>query len=153
MDYVSVPYQNQVKEYVLLDVHDGDTLTIGLELTEMKLKLKVRLSGIDTPEISRSKTAKNSSDLAGRLVRDHVRSLLLSHSESSLYLFNDSRVTCQLLSLDKYGGRYVGDVYLRSGEKLTDYLIARKLGKPYQGAAKQQWTEQEIQHIIEQLNH
>ena len=50
-EYHSVPFCGVVRKYELLDIHDGDTVTVGLSLTELNLSLKVRLSGIDTQRI------------------------------------------------------------------------------------------------------
>ena len=41
---------------------------------------------------------------------------------------------------DKYGGRVLGDLYLDTGESVSDILIHGGWARPYHGEKKKGWT-------------
>ncbi len=104
-------------------VYDGDTITVNMDLGFglTQSKVKIRLHGINTPEI-RGGTAETKA--AGRASRDYVRELILG-----------KWVIIHTLS-DKKGkyGRYIADVYVpdedgKIGESLNRALVQAGLAQ------------------------
>ena len=110
-----------------ISFYDGDTATIaidlgfGLRITEQK----IRILGIDTPEL---RTKNPLEKLAGYLARDKA--------EEFCSLAID---TITFLSLEwergKYG-RLLGDFQRSDGSKLTEYLVGSRLAVPYAGGSR-----------------
>lgn len=107
----------------VIDVYDGDTLTVDIDLGFMMSlrKLKVRLLGIDTAEM---KGGTNESKAKALQARDWLRSKVL---EKEVYL--------ESKGLDKYG-RWLGRVHTVDGICCNDMLVSMGLATPYDGGAK-----------------
>lgn len=104
-------------------VYDGDTFTIDWDLGAgvWKLKEKIRLWGINTPEVRGVEKEE------GKKVRDYVRGLIL-----------DKKVIIETFK-DKQGkyGRYIANVKMWNEDSqeydidLTDHLLKLDYGVPY----------------------
>mgnify|MGYP006276139399 CR=1 FL=1 len=107
------------------DVHDGDTVTVDIDLGfSMSLrKLKVRLHGIDTAEMTSEDAALKSKAIAAR---DWLRSQILN---KDIYLESGG--------LDKYG-RWLGKVHTKEGLNCNDELVKMGLALSYDGGTKHQ---------------
>ena len=106
-------------------VHDGDTITVDIDLGfSMSLrKLKVRLSGIDTAEItSKDPVLKEKAVKA----RDWLRIQIL-----------DKDVYLESSGLDKYG-RWLGKIHTQGGVCCNEELVKMGLALAYDGGTKQQ---------------
>lgn len=150
-EYVPLtPYKNKMIYAKVVDVYDGDTITILIMYGDAPMKLKVRLQGVDAPELVVKKkpgkvyTAEEEELMAlemraGAHVRDKVKKLI-----------DKKEVIVKLIKCDKYGGRQVGAVYLKpqSYETLTEYLLSKRYGKPYQAQKKDDWTKEELLYIL-----
>lgn len=102
---VAVPYIYRAR---IISVYDGDTMTAEIDLGfYVSVKHKLRLLGIDTPELRGSEREQ------GLQVRDYVRGLVL-----------DQEVVIETLR-DRTGkyGRYLAIVKLPTGESLNDHLL------------------------------
>ena len=110
-----------------ISFYDGDTATIAIDLGfGIKItKQKIRILGIDTPEL---RTKNPLEKAAGYLARNKA--------EEFCSLAID---TITFLSLEwergKYG-RLLGDFQNSVGEKLTDYLVESRLAVPYGGGSR-----------------
>jgi endonuclease YncB( thermonuclease family) len=107
------------------DVHDGDTLTVDIDLGfSMTLrKLKVRLAGIDTAEMtSDDPTLKQKAVTA----RDWLRGQVLN---KDIYLESGG--------LDKYG-RWLGKIHTKEGVCCNEELVKMGLALAYDGGTKHQ---------------
>ena len=99
---------------VVTDVYDGDSITLLVDLGfEVRFRIKVRLSGINTPEI------RGSSRPEGLIARDYLRDLILNKT----VIFKSLR--------DKKGkyGRYLGVIYIDGfnvNKKLLDLGLAEE---------------------------
>lgn len=146
----ATPYKNKMIYAKVVDVYDGDTITIIIMYGDAPMKLKVRLQGVDAPELvvkrekGRVYTPEEESLMelemkAGAHVRDKVKKLI-----------DQKEVIVKLIKCDKYGGRQVGTVYLKpqSYETLTEYLLSKRYGKPYQAQKKDDWTREELNYIL-----
>ncbi len=108
----------------VVSVYDGDTLTVdAAPWPGLTARTKVRVAGVDTPEIRGKCQAEK--DLAIQ-ARDFVRATV--------------GATVQLTNIrpGKYAGRMVADVWV-DGRKLSDLLIAENLGRPYHGGRRDGW--------------
>ena len=120
---------------IIKKIYDGDTITVDIDLgfySWIKNK-SLRISGIDTPEI------RGSEKIAGKIVRDYLRNRFKLGIE----------VFIKTSKPDKYG-RVLSKVYLDDTftENIGDILLELGLAKPYNGGAKNKWTEEELNKII-----
>lgn len=157
---LNIPYKNQIIPCKVVDVYDGDTITVLIRTPigatpntsntvdiNSFFRLKIRVSGVDAPELKVNKKDMNPEqtrlaqleEAAGLVVKNIVSKKLLG-----------KQLNIKLTSLDKYGGRYVGTVYLGMAkyETLTEFLVLCGLGKPYSGNKKSGWSEDELNAII-----
>lgn len=96
-------------------VYDGDTITCEIDLGfSVKTLQKVRLFGIDTPEL-RKEEYKD-----GIIARDKLRELILD-KKISLYTIKDKK--------GKYG-RYLGIIY-KDDVNINRYMIDNGYAKEY----------------------
>ncbi len=108
----------------VVSVYDGDTLTVDAEpWPGLTARTKVRVAGVDTPEIRGKCQAEK--DQAIR-ARDFVRAAV------------GAQVQLTSIRPGKYAGRVIADVWV-DGRKLSDLLIAENLGRPYHGGRREGW--------------
>lgn len=109
-------------------VIDGDTLVVRARIwLGQELETRVRLSGIDTPELAGGCARERAlAEQARRLVAETVagREVVLSE-----------------VRLGKYAGRVVAAVTTADGRDLGAILLAAGLARPYDGGARGQWCE------------
>ncbi len=142
IDITHVPdvilYQKQTRARVI-DVYDGDTITVIFLLGNVPVQMKIRLKGIDTPEVRAGKGKLKAEKIAGKVCRDYLRSLV-----------GNKIVTLIISDWDKYGGRVIGDIYF-DGENVSYYMMKNGYAKSYDGGKKHKWTEQELILIIDKI--
>jgi len=110
----------------VLDVYDGDTMTLLIDVGfNIHLKEKVRLTGIDTPEIRTSSTREK---IHGIHVRDYLREMLLGNI-----------VEIETTKEGKFG-RYLVDVFYEDLH-INQHLIDRGDAKPYDGGKREKWYQ------------
>lgn len=115
--------------YKIMRVLDGDTVQVEAKWQPSPLKpwVFIRLAGIDTPE--RGGKAKC------------IRERKLAE-EAALFaenaIYNSKDVSVEIKGNDKYGGRYLGDIWL-GGKSLSEMLINEGLAKHYYGEKKPDW--------------
>ena len=125
-------YESYVEEVI-----DGDTFHITFILYDNPMTIKLRLAGVDAPELH----SKNKDEIAaGKLVGSYVTKLI-----------EKKYVKCHLKKWDKYGGRVVGTLTYK-GRDLSCHLIEMGYVKVYEGAKKMDWTNEELDRIIKKLN-
>lgn len=104
---------------VVTGVYDGDSVTVDVDLgfNTWIMNMKLRLYGIDTPEI---RTRDTEEKVAGLLARDYLRSLILN------------KKVCVVTEKDKTGkyGRYLAEIYL-DGVNINQQLLARGYAEKY----------------------
>jgi len=136
-----IPHKNKIISAKVIKVCDGDTLSVIFELRNgVYMNTKIRILGVDTPETHSDNELEK---LAGECVTKYVKKLV----EGKIL-----KITIK--NHDKYGGRFVGDVYLSNASKprrsslVSFNLIKNKYGREYNGEKKEAWTEEELQYII-----
>jgi endonuclease YncB( thermonuclease family) len=156
-NYNSTPFftLNGKKMYCrVVNVYDGDTITVVLNIFDGFYKFSVRMNGIDTCEI-KSKNEKNK-ELAC-FARSRLISLITDKDISETSLLKDRRtinnflnknvycVWIECLDFDKYGrllaNIYKNDNVLTPSESFSSILLKEKLAYTYTGETK--LTEEE----------
>lgn len=136
-----IPYEGEWITARLFRVIDGDTLLLGILLPGKEaLKISLRVAGIDCPETKRTCEAEVNAGLtAKRFVEALFKDVVL--------------VQVCLTALDKWGGRWVGEVRVPedkcvAGERCLGTLLLKKgLAKKYGGGKKEEWTSTELSRI------
>lgn len=106
----------------VLSIYDGDTMTLEIDLGfKISHIIKIRLAGIDTPEI-RTKNKKEK-ELAYK-VRDYLRNMLLNKEV--------------IITTEKSGkyGRYLCHLYY-DDTYINNHLIVLGYAKPYDGGKRE----------------
>jgi len=118
--FEAMPEDRFIRSAILLRVVDGDTLDVEIDLGwSMKLKERVRLEGLDTPEIRRKEEHKS-----GVWVKEEVEDLLLP-AEALIITSMAYERTGQVRG--KFG-RTMAVVYrLRDKLCLNRYLLDKKI--------------------------
>lgn len=130
---LKVPFQNKIINARIEDIYDGDTVKIIIFFGEMPVKFALRILGIDTPEIRQSDGRLTEEHHAAVRVRDYIRSL-----------FPNNIAKIRISDWDKYGGRVLGDLYLLTGENVSEILMSGGWARKYQGEKKKAWTLEEL---------
>lgn len=131
------PYGKTVTAKVI-NVHDGDTVTIEFRMFGDLWTTNLRLTGIDAPEVhpSRSSPLYVLHKSAGEKVRDILQRIVAG-----------KEVTVKFgPTPDKYGGRYQGELFI-NGESVARTLLKAGLVKEYGGTQARGWTQQELLEI------
>ena len=116
-------YIPQVTKGRVVNVYDGDTLTLAARLPNDNTiyKFSVRLRGLDCPEV---RTNDKSEKLIALKARNYVSSKVLGEMVT---LFN--------VDLDKYGRLLAGVLY-NEQKDLAEELISERLAVKYDGGTK-----------------
>ena len=116
-------YIPQVTKGRVVNVYDGDTLTLAARLPNDNTiyKFSVRLRGLDCPEV---RTNDKSEKLIAMKARNYVSSKVLGEMVT---LFN--------VDLDKYGRLLAGVLY-NEQKDLAEELISERLAVRYEGGTK-----------------
>ena len=136
----------------VVNVYDGDTITVVLNIFNGFYKFNMRLNGIDTCEL-KSKNEKNK-ELAC-FARSRLISLITDKDISETSLLKDRRminnflnknvycVWIECLEFDKYG-RLLANIYSNenTSESFSNILLKEKLAYKYTGETKLTEDEQ-----------
>lgn len=143
IDVTKVPgviCQNDPIRALVVDVYDGDTITVVFLLGDTPIKIKIRIKGIDTPEIRSGKGKLKIEKQAAKKCRDYLNSLV-----------GDKIVTLIITDWDKFGGRVIGTILFDDETCVTDHMIQSGYARPYSGDRKKDWTKQELVLIIDKV--
>lgn len=101
----------------VIDVYDGDSITAIVDLGfKISFKIKIRLYGINTPEIRGKERPE------GLVSKKRVQDLILN-KDVIIKTYKDKT--------EKYG-RYLGEIFLEKEEiSINQLLINEGLAKPY----------------------
>jgi endonuclease YncB( thermonuclease family) len=125
------PFLPDLKRCKIIDVYDGDTITVGTVVNNKGVQYRIRMRGIDTPEI-RTKNLEEKE--AGYRARDFLAKHCLGRV-----------VTIENVTNDKFGGRYLGEVFC-DDLNLSYLMIMNGHARAYDGGKKldfSQWGQQE----------
>lgn len=129
-----VPLQNQFTLARIEEVYDGDTVKIIVLLSDTTpVRFSLRILGIDTPELKHGE---------GRLPQEHLAAVKVRDYVKSLFPTNIAKI--RIHDWDKYGGRVLGDLFLPTGENVSEILIKNGWARPYHGEKKKGWTLEQL---------
>jgi len=110
----------------VLRVYDGDTFEARVHLWPgLDVRTRVRLRGIDTPEMNARCSDERTRAVAAR---DALARLL---AQGDVAIGN--------VTPDKYGGRVVADVVTRGTPDVSRALIEAGLARRYDGGRRESW--------------
>ena len=118
-------FKNITKLCKVIDVYDGDTITIAIRLEKTIYKSKVRMFGYDSPEMKPLKKLENRVEI---IANAKVAQTALSEK------IMGQIVSAELLGFDKYG-RLLANIHY-SGENINQYMLDNGYGYPYLGGTK-----------------
>jgi endonuclease YncB( thermonuclease family) len=111
---------------LVVDVIDGDTVLVRARIwLGQEVETRVRLDGVDTPEL------RGKCEAARRLARE-ARAFVQARVGGRQVILRD-------IQYGKYAGRVVARIQTPDGDDLSDALIAAGLGHAYDGAARAPW--------------
>ncbi len=111
---------------LVVDVIDGDTVLVRARIwLGQEVETRVRLDGVDTPEL------RGKCQAARRLARE-ARAFVQAKVDGRRVLLRD-------IQYGKYAGRVVARIQTPDGEALTAALIEAGLGHAYDGAKRAPW--------------
>lgn len=115
------------------DIYDGDTLKVVLIRNNEPMKLSVRMSGIDTPELHPLKNKPN---------RDIEMEKAREARDSLKEYIKGKHLRVKFLGSDKYG-RLLGVLYIvvmhEQEIDVNQWLIDNKYAREYTGGKKTEW--------------
>lgn len=112
----------------VIKVIDGDTLVVRAKIwLGQTIETKVRLNGIDTPEI-RGKCAEE------KQLAQQAKSRMQNWVSGKMVYLTD-------VTYGKYAGRVVGNVATGDYKNLAEKLIQDGLARPYKGKKRQGWCK------------
>lgn len=123
----TVEFVPPIHKGIVVKVYDGDTITVasrletGFTATSTLYRFRVRLRGIDTPEIKGSSEAEKTK---AKEARDALSEQIMGHE-----------VVLRNLGNEKYG-RVLADVYFREVH-MNQWMLDQGYAQVYDGGTKQ----------------
>lgn len=124
---------NEVHYCKVIDVYDGDTVTVIIRKRREWIQIKVRMLGYDAPEI---KPPKNKPDREVEIINaKKAKADLESQVLNKIFVL-------KVKSPDKYGGRILGELYRvnffgKPEEKsINTWMMENSITLPYEGGTK-----------------
>jgi endonuclease YncB( thermonuclease family) len=110
----------------VLRVLDGDTFEARVRLWPgLEITTKVRLRGIDAPE------------LRARCDEEHAKAIAARDVLNAILAQGDVGISA--VTLDKYGGRVIADASTRSTPDIAAALLGTGFARVYAGARREPW--------------
>ena len=132
-DSVAGPVSAEVRAVI-----DGDTIAVRARIwIGQNVDTRVRLAGVDTPELRGACAAERDLAIAARdFVVDAIGDGRVDGSANG---GAGGGVTLWDVRYDKFGGRVLARVETAGGADLAALLIAAGLGRAYDGGAREPW--------------
>ena len=143
-------FEGTITKAKVVEVYDGDTCTIVLFNNNLPIKLKFRMHGYDSPEMKPRKDIENRSL--------HIQAAIIARDKLKEKVLNKIFWVC-FVEEEKFG-RAMGSLYEISDKNkftgtekcINTWMIDKRLGKPYQGAKKEEFTSNELNDILRSCN-
>ena len=119
----------EVYDWKVDKVLDGDTIKFMVEFLPAPLEpfLSVRVLGVDTPEKKPRNKCEKEDTLAQKASEYTKERVAHAH-----------KISVNLKSWDKYGGRVLGDIFIDDAN-LAHELLENGLAREYHGETKSDW--------------
>lgn len=126
----------------VIDIYDGDTITIVFIYKGILIKYRLRMEGYDSPELKPQLNCDNRDLIVkcGNLSKKKLEDLILN---KIVYIKFSTKN-------DKYG-RLLGIVYF-NGININQVMINEGYGKNYSGGKKETFSYTELSDIISRYN-
>lgn len=141
-------FNGTITKAKVVDVYDGDTVTIVFYHHDVPVKYHFRMLGYDSPEMKPKKTAphRELEIQAGQVAKQQM-----------IILTQNKLVWVRFTKEEKYG-RLMGELFdidvnspdhfQGTENNINEYMIKNGFGKPYHGAKKESFTEKELHAIV-----
>lgn len=114
----------------VLDVYDGDTIVVAMEVSDKISAFRVRLAHIDSPELKPALHVPDRAAIIARAeaARDYLASLIIGRI-----------VWIDILGFEKYG-RLLADIYITEtgSTSVNQKMVADGFAVAYEGGTKQE---------------
>lgn len=111
----------------IVEVVDGDTIRLLVpNLPSAVQYFSIRIKGVDTPELPPKAKCVEEASLA------------LQARQFTWNFLKQGPIHIEALKPDKYGNRWLGDVFAKN-ENLSEALLKAGLAQPYKGDKRQGW--------------
>jgi endonuclease YncB( thermonuclease family) len=128
----ALPGDGYWRRAVVLDVHDGDTLKVAVDLGfGAEITLKLRVSHVNAPELSTP---------AGVTARDYTDAWVSHHASHYLGVTPVNPFLVHYDGWDNYGGRFDGVLVCGANHCLNDDLLSSGNALPYPAVERQRRT-------------
>lgn len=131
---ISTVFHQKKRIYArIIKVYDGDTCTALVTVGTEIIKIRLRLAGIDTPELK---------DEPGHKRSRKERELAEAAQRRLAELVLEKIILIEIKSWDKYGGRVVADLYINvdsKEENVSNILLNEGYAHVYNGGKKPAW--------------
>lgn len=118
-------FVGQTKKAKVIDIYDGDTCTIAMWVGFQRYSFKLRLFGIDTPELRTKNAAEKE---AGYKAKEYLSNLILGKKIKIVFADKEEKF-----------GRLMGTIYL--GEKnINSLMVSAGHAKEYFGGKKEEYS-------------
>lgn len=104
----------------VIHIQDGDTLTVVIKIYGHFHKIKIRLVGIDAPELSSGERGADSKEFLKSFIGER------------------GRVVVSIKGFDKYAGRWLGDVQV-GGKSAVKEMLRSGHARSYSGRGAKPW--------------
>ena len=124
-------FDGQSIDAKVLQVYDGDTITVAIPFLGSMFKWKCRMIGIDTPEI---RTRNDDEKRMGFMARDALRARIA-----------DTVVRLECGKFDKYGRllatvhAYEGDYGTNDTTNINQWMLDQGFARSYDGGKREPW--------------
>ena len=120
----------------IIDVYDGDTITVMFKVFGKYFIFKCRIKHIDTPEIKKKVKPKNDEEKI-KFEKEKKRAIIIRDIMREKLL--NKIVTLDCDKFDLYGRILVEFNIPETNIKIHTWLIENNYAKPYEGKHKEDW--------------
>ena len=143
---------------IVNEVIDGDTVSMCIRYGGTYKKVRLRVDGVDTPEVrTKNELEKMAGFAASRVVARYCNPLAFFFPKKPgrpafrRLVSSHLVVNVHIIKPDKFGDRWVGSIKSpHSTETLSEHLLKHRLAHKYDGRTKKTpWLPDELNAIIE----
>jgi len=115
----------QTRKAKVIEIYDGDSCTIAMWVGFQRYSFKLRLFGIDTPELRTKNAAEKE---AGYKAKEYLVGLILGKKVKIVFADKEEKF-----------GRLLGTIYL-NGKNINQMMVTAGHAKEYFGGKKEEYS-------------